>query len=272
MTGSPPSDPARALHETNRRFYDRLWSASRFAAPDRFNTWPTVAALLGAAGGVPRLEIGPGLRPRLPVAGTCVLDISAPALARLRAAGALPALGDAAALPYPDACFGLIAALDVIEHVEDDRAALSELARVARPGAALLLSVPLHPARWTAFDTVVGHRRRYEPAALAALLAAHGFAPARAAAFGMQPRAAWLARLGAWFLANQPARALWWYDRLLMPLALRRQKPLALQPAAMHAPRWGTGWAAEMDEILLLCHRLPAPAPDQETDDARQPA
>ena len=255
---------APALREANRRFYDRLWGATRLASPQRFNTWPVVASLLAAPDRAARLEIGPGLRPRLPVEGTCVLDVSAPALARLRAAGAVAALGDAAALPYPDAHFGLIAALDVIEHVEDDGAALAELARVARPGAALLLSVPLHPARWTAFDAVVGHRRRYEPAALAALLAAHGFAPARSAAFGMQPRASWLARLGAWFLANQPGRALWWYDRVLMPLALRCQRPLALRDGAVPA--------GGIDEILLLCHRLPASAATQETDDARKPA
>ena len=35
-------------------------------------------------------------------------------------------------------------------------AALEELSRVAKPGAAILISVPLHPERWNAFDDFVG--------------------------------------------------------------------------------------------------------------------
>ena len=259
---------ATALREANRRFYDRLWSGTRLVRAERFNTWGPVADLLADRPDAARLEVGPGLRPRLPVAGTHVLDISPPALARLRDAGARAVLGDASDLPFVDAAFDLVAALDVIEHVEDDVAAVGELARVARPGAVLLLSVPLHSARWTGFDAVVGHRRRYDPPALCALLDGAGFAIRQSAVFGMQPRAGLLVGLGTWFLVNQPHRALWWYDRVLMPLGLRRQAPLAL--------RDGLAGTAGIDEILLLCHRLPTPqatdAITQGIENASQPA
>ena len=39
----------------------------------------------------------------------------------------------------------------IIEHVDEDEQAMAELARVAAPGAALLISMPLHPALWTPF-------------------------------------------------------------------------------------------------------------------------
>ena len=63
----------------------RFVAWGRLERPDGFNTWPLVSGLLGVA--PERLEIGPGLRPRLPIAGTHFLDISAPAIERLRARG-----------------------------------------------------------------------------------------------------------------------------------------------------------------------------------------
>ena len=147
--------------DANRSFYDALWSDARLVAPERFNTWPIARAL--AAQSPRRLEVAPGLRPRLPLAGTVFVDISAPALRRLRERGASTALGLVGALPLPDCAFDLVCALDIVEHVDDDDGALRELARVTAPGASLLVSVPLHASRWNAFDDFVGHRRRYEP-------------------------------------------------------------------------------------------------------------
>ncbi len=240
------------LLAVNRSFYDRLWTDANLARPDRFSTWPLVRSLL--AGAAARLEIAPGLRPRLPIQGTCFLDVSVPALSRLREQGGVTACATASSLPLPDRHFGLLCALDVVEHVEDDAAAFAELARVARPGAILLLSVPLHRSAWSAFDEIVGHGRRYDPGELLATLAEHGFAVERSAAFGMRPRSTRLLTLGMWFLARRPAHAMKWYNRLLFPLALRRQKPLTLHDGLL-----------EMDavqEVFLVCRRLsPAAAP-----------
>lgn len=63
------------------------------------------------------------------------------ALAR-RLCSAHFAQGDAQQLPYRDNSFDRIIFTDVIEHVADDRAALRELVRVARPGARLALVTP----------------------------------------------------------------------------------------------------------------------------------
>ncbi len=50
---------------------------------------------------------------------------------------------DITAIPYPDDSFDVILCIHVLEHVPDDRAAMSELARVLRPGGWAIVMVPL---------------------------------------------------------------------------------------------------------------------------------
>ena len=178
----PPLSSASELLDTNREYYDSLWSGARLVEPRLFNTWPLVQSLLPECPA--RLEVAPGLRPRLPLEATQFVDISASAVAKLRASGACAVVGEVTSLPYADAAFDLVCALDIVEHVEDESAALGELSRVARPGGVVLVSVPLHPDRWTAFDDFVGHWRRYEPGRLAATFAPHGLRIERSAVYG----------------------------------------------------------------------------------------
>jgi SAM-dependent methyltransferase len=237
-----PAEPD--LLERNRSFYDGLWSGARLSDPQRFNTWPLVSRL--TAGAMHRLEVAPGLRPRFPLQGTRFVEISAPALQRLQAGGASPVQGHVSALPFADATFDAVCAMDIIEHVVDDDGVLAELARVAKPGATVLLSAPLHPASWTAFDQFVGHCRRYEPERLMAKIRAHGLTLQHSAIYGMQPKASWLLDVGMWFLTHRRRQAMWWYNRTL-PLLARLQKPLALVPGMV---------ATEgVDEVLLICRR-----------------
>ena len=235
----------RELREANRRFYDALWTDARLIEPERFNTWPLVRCLVAQSRH--RLEVAPGLRPRLPIEGTHCVDLSAPALARLRERGANAVMGLVTSIPFPGGTFDLVCALDIVEHVDDEDGALSELSRVAAPHAALLLSVPLHPSRWTAFDDFVGHRRRYDPERLLAKLAEHGFSVERSAVYGMQPQSSRLLDLGMWFLTHRREKAMWWYNRVLMPLGVRFQKKLALAPGIIDAEK--------VDEILLVCRK-----------------
>jgi SAM-dependent methyltransferase len=70
-------------------------------------------------------------------------------------------LGNVCTLPFGDGRFDLILATDIIEHVEDDLAALRELCRVLRPGQHLLLTVPAFSLLWGLEDDVSHHKRRY---------------------------------------------------------------------------------------------------------------
>lgn len=241
------------LIATNREFYDTLWSGARLIAPESFNTWPLVRTLVASSRR--SLEVAPGLRPRLPLAGTLFVDMSVPAVGKLRARGAHAVVGRLSSLPLPDDAFDLVCAFDIVEHVVDDERALAELSRVAATGATLLLSVPLHPAHWTAFDDFVGHRRRYRPGQLLEQLAAHGFAVKESAIYGMQPKSSRLLDLGMWCLEHRRDQAMWWYNHVFMPLGVRWQKKLALVA--------GMADTENVDEILLVCRKEGAISPTQ---------
>lgn len=78
------------------------------------------------------------------------------------------------------ASFDAIYTLNVLEHIEDDRAILTALHRRLRPGGRLFLYVPAFPALFSANDVRVGHRRRYRKQALVALTGETGFRVVRA--------------------------------------------------------------------------------------------
>jgi SAM-dependent methyltransferase len=84
-------------------------------------------------------------------------------------------LGSAETLPFEDGSFDLVTALDVVEHLDDDLAALREFRRVLRPGGTLLVTVPAHPFLWGDQDEVNLHKRRYLAPQLRDRLAGAGF-------------------------------------------------------------------------------------------------
>jgi SAM-dependent methyltransferase len=207
---------ARALVAKNSRFYDSFWSRTYLTRPERFNTWPMISAFLPEA--PQRLEIGPGLRPRLPVAGTHFIDLSQPVVGQLNLHGGRARTGEITALPFGNEGFDLVVAFDVIEHVEDDQRAFAELTRVLKPGGRLIFSVPLHANYWSTFDDYVGHARRYEPAGLQVRLDAHGLVVEKSAVFGMQSNNPWLLRYAVAGLTRHPVAALRCYNWFFFPL------------------------------------------------------
>jgi SAM-dependent methyltransferase len=235
----------------NSEFYDAFWARTYLTRPERFNTWPMIYALLPMAPS--RLEIGPGLRPRLPIAGTHFLDLSPLVIGRLKARGGLAQHGEITAPPFADGRFDLVTAFDVIEHVVDDRRVFAELTRVLKPGGRLIFSVPLHAAHWTAFDDCVGHVRRYEPGALQELIASHGLVVEQSAVFGMQSNNPRLLAHSARWLTRHRAAAVRLYNWLLFPLGLLLQQRLKFKDGLMNL----TG----IHEVLLICRRAtPVPS------------
>jgi len=69
-----------------------------------------------------------------------------------------------------DGAYDLIGAFDVIEHIDDDQAALASIASKLKHGGTLVLTVPAHPWLWSAHDTVNHHKRRYSKRALKQLI------------------------------------------------------------------------------------------------------
>jgi len=108
------------------------------------------------------------------------VDVSVEALEFCRARGlAKVRQGAAEALPYEDASFDLVTALDVVEHLDDDIGGLKEMQRVLRPRGRALLFVPAFMFLWGVQDDISHHRRRYTAGELQEKLRAAGLAPER---------------------------------------------------------------------------------------------
>jgi SAM-dependent methyltransferase len=84
-----------------------------------------------------------------------------------------------AALPdlsmFPAKSYDLVALLDVLEHVTDDRGSLAAIFERLKPGGALLLTVPINPWLWSAHDVAHHHHRRYRKAEIRKLALDTGY-------------------------------------------------------------------------------------------------
>lgn len=139
-----------------------------------------LAALIGRTTRLPKraklLEIGCGTGHNLSMLGhfgrvdAVELDAEARAIAEQRLGrsvmnAALPALAG-----VPDRAYDLVAVLDVIEHIDNDQAAVSAIASKLKRKGKLLVTVPAHPWMWSPHDVVNHHKRRYSKGALARLI------------------------------------------------------------------------------------------------------
>jgi len=127
---------------------------------------------------IANIGCGPGSTSQLAAGfGSVVsLDYSLEAMRYTRRRG-LTACGcaDAVKLPLRDDCCDSLLALDVMEHIEDDRAFADELHRVISPGGTAILTVPVGMWQWTKRDKVMGHYRRYSKREFGRVVAGAGF-------------------------------------------------------------------------------------------------
>jgi SAM-dependent methyltransferase len=90
------------------------------------------------------------------------VEVDARPVAMAQARGYDVRQGDATrGIPFPDASFDLVTALDVIEHVDEDEAILHEACRVLRPKGTLAISTPAFQWLWSYNDVLNGHKHRY---------------------------------------------------------------------------------------------------------------
>jgi SAM-dependent methyltransferase len=76
-------------------------------------------------------------------------------------------------LPLKDSTSQVTIALDVLEHVEDDTLAFSELLRITKPGGIVIINVPAFMSLWSDWDVSLGHFRRYSKSMLRLLFVPH---------------------------------------------------------------------------------------------------
>jgi SAM-dependent methyltransferase len=167
----------------DRIVYDRM------AAHDSTHWWyrarrDIIADYLKREGGLPKnariLEIGCGTGHNLPMLArfgwveAIEIDPAARAIASERLGAPV---GDARLPELPGierGAYDLIAVLDVVEHIEDDVAALRAMGECLKPGGKILIAVPAHQWMWSAHDVVNHHHRRYSKKTLAAAIAKAG--------------------------------------------------------------------------------------------------
>jgi SAM-dependent methyltransferase len=123
--------------------------------------------MLAAFGAVEAIEIDPAAR-----------AIASERLGRPVGDAPLPALPG-----IERGAYDLVAVLDVVEHIEDDVAALAAMKSLLKPGGKILIAVPAHQWLWSAHDVVNHHHRRYSKATLRAAITAAGLKPARLSYF-----------------------------------------------------------------------------------------
>ena len=75
----------------------------------------------------------------------------------------------------PSGCIAAAGMFDVLEHIENDAAALRQLHTLLRPGGRLFLTVPAYPFLASGDDAIAGHFRRYTLSSLARVLAGSRF-------------------------------------------------------------------------------------------------
>lgn len=78
-------------------------------------------------------------------------------------------------LPLDAGVFHCVTLLDVLEHIDDDRATLETVNGLLAPAGQLLITVPAFPFLWGAHDVAHHHQRRYRAKGLRQLLETTGY-------------------------------------------------------------------------------------------------
>lgn len=213
---APPRAPEHAVAE----------DLATLARADRLADWMFDQFRVDVRGSV--VEVGAGLgtySSRILAAGAkrlmlvepeeeCASVLEAQFAADPRATVAREAVPGSVALNGSAGRHDLVVCQNVLEHLDDDRTALAEMARALKPGGALVLVVPAHPRLYGSLDIAYGHRRRYSPEALRVLLADEGLELLELRPFNLLGVLGWSAsnRLRRYRLSPASVRL---YERLL---------------------------------------------------------
>ncbi|MBO0828194.1 MAG: methyltransferase domain-containing protein [Streptosporangiales bacterium] len=111
-----------------------------------------------------------------------------------------------------------VLAVNVLEHIEDDAAALRALARMVRPGGTVVMWVPGYQALYGEFDRSVGHHRRYTPGTLTEAFTAAGLRPTTVRPVNLLGGIAWWLAVRKGGVGRPDPRLVRWYDRLVVPV------------------------------------------------------
>ena len=149
-----------------------------------------------------------------------------------------------------DPTFGSAVMINVLEHIEDDAAALRDVWGRLRPGGSLVLWVPAFELLYSDFDRELGHHRRYRRPQLVERVAASGFVVERSKYVNLPGWFAWL--LITRLLGRRPTTGplVTAFDRYVVPVVRRIE--------AWVPPPFG-------QSIILMARKPPDGAPPRRT-------
>jgi SAM-dependent methyltransferase len=116
------------------------------------------------------------------------------------------------------AAVSTVVAINVLEHIEDDRAALRALAELVEPGGNIVLWVPGYMQLYGDFDRRVGHVRRYTPATLRAAIEGAGLRCAEVKPVNLLGAVAWWIAVRRGGVGAPNPRLVGAYDRFVVPV------------------------------------------------------
>lgn len=111
--------------------------------------------------------------------------------------------------------FDSVLCFNVLEHIEDDAAALRAFAARLAPGGRLFLLIPAHPRLYGGYDRAAGHVRRYSKPPLRELLAGAGFEPETLRHVNPVGALGWLVRVRLRSSSEWPSGSFAAFDRLV---------------------------------------------------------
>ncbi|MFX1239447.1 MAG: methyltransferase domain-containing protein, partial [Promethearchaeota archaeon] len=88
-----------------------------------------------------------------------------------------PSCGDLTRLPFRKESFDFISALDVLEHVFNDKLAISEISRILKDRGVVLVTIPHSMKNFSKQDEIIGHYRRYELDQIVEMFKENGLKP-----------------------------------------------------------------------------------------------
>jgi SAM-dependent methyltransferase len=121
-------------------------------------------------------------------------------------------------LPDIGAPVSTVVAINVLEHIDDDVAALRSLAELVEPGGSIVLWVPGYMQLYGDFDRRVGHVRRYTPATLRAAIGSAGLTAGDVRPVNMLGAVAWWVAVRRGGIGNPRPQLLRIYDTVVVPV------------------------------------------------------
>jgi SAM-dependent methyltransferase len=110
-----------------------------------------------------------------------------------------------------------VLAMNVLEHIEDDVAALKGMASMTADDGNVILWVPAYPQLYGEFDRLVGHFRRYTPASLSDVVRAAGLVADVIKPVNLLGGIAWWAAVRRGGAQSSSSKLVTYYDRVVVP-------------------------------------------------------